>query len=122
LAGRIAVLAIPERVDRQHLHVDRHRIHLLQTLLDDDEVLRNTLDRRQHLVGRVAHQIDGFMKIAVRVNVHGQDPLAADLYRQPRRPRLRAGRIQHAAAAKRDSGRGRAPQEISAGGHWCLPR
>ena len=102
LAGRIAILAVPEWIDRQHLHVDRHRVHLLQTLLDDDEVLWNALDRRQHLVGRIAHQIDGFMEIAVRVNVDGQDPLAGNLHRQPRWPRLRAGRIQHAATAEGD--------------------
>ena len=109
---RVAVLAVPERIDRQHLHVDRHRVHLLETLLDDDEMLGNALDRRQHLVGLVAHQVDGFMKIAVRVNVDGQDALAADLDRQARRLRLRAGRIQHAATAKGDPGRGSALQKF----------
>jgi hypothetical protein len=72
LAGRIAIPAVPEWIDRQHLHVDRHRVHLLQTLLDDDEVLWNALDRRQHLVGRIAHQINGFVEIAVRANIHGR--------------------------------------------------
>jgi hypothetical protein len=72
---------------------DRHRVHLLETLLDDNEVLRDALDRRQHFVGPVAHQIDGFVKIAVRVNIDGQDALAVDLDWQARRPRLRARRI-----------------------------
>jgi hypothetical protein len=44
----------------------------------------------------------------MRVNIDGQDALAIDLYRQARRPRLGAGRIQHAAAAKGDPCRGRA--------------
>jgi hypothetical protein len=47
-------------------------------------MLRNALDRRQHLAGRVPHQIDRFLKIAVGVNVDGQDALAANLYRQAR--------------------------------------
>ena len=47
LRRRIAVLAIPERVDRQHFHVDRHRVHFLQALLDGDKVLGDALDRRQ---------------------------------------------------------------------------
>src|SRR4051812_31938906 len=31
---RIAVLSVPERIDRQHLHIDRHGVHFLETLLD----------------------------------------------------------------------------------------
>jgi hypothetical protein len=53
-------------------------------LLDDNEVLWNALDRRQDFVGRIAHQVEGFMKIAVRVDINGQDALAANLYRHRR--------------------------------------
>jgi hypothetical protein len=119
MARGVAISAVPERIDRQHLHVDGHRVHFLEALLDDDEVLRDALDRRQHLVGVGAHQIDGFMKIAMRVRIHGQDALAADLDRQARRLRLCPCRIQHAATAKGDTGRGRASQKISTGGHSC---
>ena len=117
LGRGVAVLAVPERIDRQHLHIDRHRIHFLETLLDDDEMLRNALGRRQHLVGRVAHQVERFMEIAVRVNVDGQDALTANLHRQARRLRLRAGRIEHPATAKSDSGSGSALQKIPTAGH-----
>ena len=119
ICGRgVAVLAVPERIDRQHLHVDRHRVHFLQTLLDDDEMLGHALDRRQHLVGRVAHQIDGFMEIAVRVNIDGQDALAADLDRQARRPS--AGRGPHPACrnCKRRSRSRPRPSRNSCG--WSL--
>jgi hypothetical protein len=75
LGGGVAVLAVPERIDRQHLHVDRHRVHFLQALLNDDEMLRHALDRRPHLFGPVAHQVDGFPEIAVRMHIHGQDRL-----------------------------------------------
>ena len=118
LGRRVAVLAVPERIDRQHLHVDRHRIHLLETLLDDDEVLGHALDRRQDLVGPIAHQIDGFMEIAVGMNVDGHDPLAVDLDRQARGLRLCAGRIQHAATAEGDSRSRRRPSRNSCG--WSL--
>jgi len=68
--------------------VSLNRIHRLEALLDDDEVFLGALDRRSYLVGCVAHQVDGFVKIAVRMDVDGEDTLAADLDRQARRPRL----------------------------------
>jgi hypothetical protein len=89
-------------------------------LLDDDEVLRNPLDRRQYLAGILPHQVDGFVKIAVCVRIDGRDALAAHLHRQMHWPRLGAGRVQHAATAKRDPARGGTLQEISTGGH-CSP-
>src|SRR5437868_5934144 len=69
--GGVAVLAVPERIYGEYLHVDSHRVHFLQTLFNDDEVLGNSLYGRQHLVRRIAHQLKRFMKIAVRVNVDG---------------------------------------------------
>src|SRR5665213_1948606 len=121
LAADVAVLTVPEWIDREYLHIDRHRVHLLETLLDDDEVLGNALDRGQHLAGRIAHQVDGFMKIAVRVRIDGPDPLAVDLYRQARSPWLCVGRIQHAATAECDPRRGRALQKMSTAGHSFSP-
>ena len=61
------------------------------------------------------------MEIAVRMNIDGEDSLAANPDRQARRSWLGAGRVPHAATAKRDPGRRRALQEISAGGHQLLP-
>jgi len=65
----------------------------------------------------IAHQIDGFMKIAVRVNIDGQNPFAVDLDRQPRRLRLGARRIQHAATAECDPRGGGTSKKLSARSH-----
>src|SRR5256885_8901710 len=35
-SGGVAVLAVPERIDGEYLHVDSHRVHFLQTLFNDD--------------------------------------------------------------------------------------
>ena len=70
-SGGVAVLAVPERIYGEYLHVDRHRVHFLQTLFNDDEVLGNSLHRRQHLIRSIAHQLKRFMEITMRVNVDG---------------------------------------------------
>ena len=38
LSRGVAILAVPERIDRQHLHIDCHRIHFLQALFDGDDL------------------------------------------------------------------------------------
>src|SRR5262249_32445274 len=55
LGGGIAVLAIPEWVDGENLHVDRLSIHALEALLDDNEVLLRTSNPWQHAAGLIAH-------------------------------------------------------------------
>jgi hypothetical protein len=39
LGGDVAVLAIPEWIDGEDLHVNRLSIHALKALLDDNEVV-----------------------------------------------------------------------------------
>jgi hypothetical protein len=121
LSRGVAILAVPERIDRQHLHIDCHRIHFLQALFDGDEMLRHALDWRQNLVGPVPHQVNGFTEIAMCVDIHREDALAIDFDRQARGLRLGVGRTEHAATAKGYSARGRASQEITSGGHWSPP-
>jgi hypothetical protein len=118
---RVAVLTVPERIDRQHLHVDRHRVHLLETLFDDDKMLGYAFDRREYLCGVIAHQIDGVVEKAMGVNIDRPDMPTADLDGQAGGSRPGAGRVQHAATAKTDPGRNRALQKSSAGSHGSLP-
>ena len=100
--GGVAVLAVPERIDRQHLHVDRHRVHFLETLLDDDEMLLHAFHRRRHILGVLAHQVDRSLKEAVRVHVDGLDAFALDHHGQPRGGLLRMRLERQAAAAEQD--------------------
>jgi len=55
------------------------------------------------------------------VDIHRENALAIDFDWQARGLRLGMGRIQHTAAAKSYSARGRAFQEIPSGGHWSPP-
>ena len=79
LAGEVAVAAVPEGIDRQHLHVDRLRVHGLQPLVDLDEGLGRAVDRRQLDRGGVGtQQRTGLAEVAMRVHVDGLDLLAVD--------------------------------------------
>jgi hypothetical protein len=44
LGSEVALGAIPERVDRQHFHIDRHCINGFEALIDIDERLIGALD------------------------------------------------------------------------------
>ena len=118
----LAVLAVPEWIDRQYLHVDSHRVHLLETLLDHDEVLLHALHRRRNARGVLAHQVDRFLEEAMRVAVDGLDALALHHHGQPRSRLLRMRLERQPAAAEHKPGErtGRF-QEIPARGHEPLP-
>src|SRR5580693_7512683 len=102
LGGGVAVLAVPERIDRQHLHVDRHGIHGFETLLDDDELLLVALDQGRRDGWLAAHQRDRFLEAAMGVHVDGLDPLAVDRYRQAR-PLLGTRCVEEPTTAKRQT-------------------
>src|ERR1035437_7873585 len=57
----VAVLAVPKRVDRQHFHVDAHRVHAAEAPLDRIFVagrkveLRATFHRVIHRAARFGH-------------------------------------------------------------------
>ena len=79
LARELAVAAVPEGVDRQHLHVDGLAVHRLQPLVDLDEGLGRAVDRRQLDGGAVgAQQRAGLAEVAMGVHVDGLDLLAVD--------------------------------------------
>ena len=79
LAGEIAVAAVPERIDRQHFHVDGLRIHRGEPLVDLDEGLGRAVDRRKLRRGGIgAEQRAGFAEVAMGMHVDGFDPLAVD--------------------------------------------
>src|SRR6266849_1162271 len=120
--GGVAVLAIPERVDGEHLEIDRLGVHALEALLDDDEVLLRALDLRQHARRLLARQRDGLVEVAMRVHVDGLDALALDRHRQPLGAALLAARRrEHRTAAEDDAGRGAGAREkLSACAHVPL--
>jgi hypothetical protein len=126
LGRQIAIAAVPERVDRQDLHVDRLGIHGLQPVVDLDEGLRRAVDRRREDRGLGAEQRTGFAKVAVGMDVDGLDPLAVDGHGEGAAPGLTLGLlgagIEQAAAAEDDSGcRGsRAFEEVPTGCHGLL--
>ena len=118
LRGGVAVLAVPERIDRQHLHVDRHGVHLLEPLLDRDEHVLGALGHRPRAARRLARQGERLVKQAMRVHVDGLDPLAVDGDRHgTRRSPLRARGVEQAAAAEHHAGGGSVLEETSACGH-----
>ena len=125
LSRQVAILAVPERIDRQDLHVDRHCVHLLETLVDDDEVLLHALHGRRDARGVLPHQVDRFLEEAMRVAVDGLDALALDHHGQPYDWRLlRLGmRFPRQAAAAEDQACERATfsEEISARRHGIPP-
>jgi hypothetical protein len=119
LGGGIVVLAIPERIDGEHLHVDCLRVHPFETLFDDDEMLFRAFDPRQDAGSLVSHQSDRFVEVTVRVHIDRLDSLAVDHHGQTLRLwRLRTGRGQHSAAAKNDTSRAACPfEKAPPGGH-----
>ena len=128
LGGEVAILAIPERVDRQHLHVDALCVHRLEALVErgrDKGLPSGLLHRR--LEGRVvvAHQLFGLVEQAMGMDVDRLDALAVDHDRQARSAAppglLRAGRVEQRTAAKRHAGRrGGRLQEVSSARHFPL--
>src|SRR6516225_4273958 len=120
----VTVLAIPERIDGKHFHVDRHGVHLSEALGDDDVLVLGAVNRDEDAPRLFAHQVDRIVKQAVRVNVDRLDPSAIDGDREARRTLLLGtGRIEHPAAAEGDAGRcAGAFEEASPGGHRSSPR
>ena len=110
-------LAIPGRIDRQHLHVDRHGVHALEPVLDgvSDEMLLRAFGFGDHVGRLVTHQRERFVEQAVRMDVDGLDPLAFDLHRQAPATSLRVHRVQHPATAEHDTRR--ALEKVSSCGH-----
>jgi hypothetical protein len=76
------VLAIPERIDAEHLHIDTLLIHRPQTILDHDEVLPRAFDGWGNPFCLLTHQVDRILEVAMRVSVNRFDTLALD-YRAP---------------------------------------
>jgi hypothetical protein len=77
--GEIALAAVPERIDRQHLEVDGLRVHGGEPLVDLDEGLGRAVDRwKLHCGGISAKQGAGFAEVAMGVHVDGLDPFPAD--------------------------------------------
>src|SRR6266849_1640887 len=106
LGGGVAVLAIPEWVDGENLHVDRLSIHALEALLDDNEVLLRASGLRYHPAGLVAHQGIGFAEAAMCVHVNGLDSLAVDHHWQALSAALLSPRrIPQPTTAENDTGR-----------------
>src|SRR5262249_26615931 len=119
--GQLAIPAVPERVDRQHFHVDRLLIHRSKALLDLDEGGFGVVDRRQlHARPLVAEQRAGLAEMAMGVDVDGLDALAADTHGEFLPWRLRVGAVNHAAAAKYDAG-SRRLEEIATCSHSWPP-
>ena len=132
--GGIAILPIPEWIDRKDLHVETHRIHPGETAFDcrfvahRNEVLRHPFDGRHHALRVCAHQRDSIVKVAVRVGVNRLHAFAVEHHRRAfaAKPgmlvrRLRGGVLQ-GAGAKRDAGRCGAGEKSSTSGHvgpWC---
>jgi hypothetical protein len=117
LSSYVAILAIPRRIDRQHLHVDRHGVHALEPVLDgvSDEMLLRAFGFGDHVGRLVTHQRERFVEQAVRMDVDGFDPLAFDPHRQAPATSLRVHRVQHPATAEHDTRR--ALEKVSSCGH-----
>src|SRR5262245_12269520 len=120
LGGRVAVLAVPERVDREHFHVDRLSIHPFEALLDDDEMLRGTFDARHHAACLIPHQSERLVEVAVRVHIDGLDPLAVHSHGQtlaigPLAPR----HIAHRAAAEHNARCACGLDKVAPRSHGC---
>ena len=116
LFAKVAIGVIPERIDRQHLHIDSLEVHALDTLVDDDPCVGTVVDRRgQCFGGLFAHQVRGLMEQAMGMHVDGPDPLAVDADRAPSGfVGLCSGRVRQAAAAEHQAGRGgRFGQEVA---------
>ena len=115
LRRQIAVLVVPEGVDRQDLHVDRHGVHCLQAFLDHDEAFLRAADDVVQHGGVPAQQRGGFVEDAMRVHVDGLNGLAVHLNRPARRGRGGMRGARGAAAAKHNTGgRGEAGEKASA--------
>ena len=79
LGGKVALAVVPEGIDRQHLEVDRLRVHGGEPLVDLDERLGRVVDRRKLGRGGIgAEQCAGFAEVAMGVHIDGFDPFAAD--------------------------------------------
>src|SRR6266571_1464329 len=122
LGREVALPAVPERIDREHLHVDRLRVHALEALLDDDVVLQRPLGPRQDARLLLAGEGDGLAEVAMGVHVDGLHPLAVERDRHALRAGLLgARRVHHAAAAEDDAGRGPALEKVPPRVHVRLP-
>jgi hypothetical protein len=63
----IALLAVPERIDRQHFHIDRHGVHRLEALIERDERLWRPLYRRPERRVVAPHQLFRLVKEAMKL-------------------------------------------------------
>ena len=76
LGGKVAIPAIPERIDRQHFHVDGLRIDGRQPLIEiDDDFVGAAHLRQQGLGAFLAEQRVGLTDQAMRVDVDGFRPV-----------------------------------------------
>jgi hypothetical protein len=83
LRREIALLVVPERIDRQDFHIHGLRIHRGEALLEIDEGFLRPVDRAGLAPAAfVAQQRAGLVEIAMRVHVDGLDPLAVDRDRE----------------------------------------
>src|SRR6476660_6230390 len=71
LFGRIALGAIPERVDAQRLNIDARLVHVREAVPDIRPKQRGCFER-------VIDQLRGVGNDAVRVHIDGLDPLTGD--------------------------------------------
>nr|WP_245321014.1 hypothetical protein [Bradyrhizobium sp. NAS96.2] len=104
LPGEVAIAVVPERVDREHLHIDGLRVHHSQALVDLDEGFGGAVDRRQLIFSGIgAEEGARLAEVAMRVNVDRLHALAVDADRQllPRRLCIRV--VDEPAAAEHDA-------------------
>src|SRR5262249_7363365 len=122
LGGRVAVLAVPKRVDGEYFHVDRLSVHPLEALLDADEMLHGTFHARHHAACLVPHQSERLVEVAVRVHIDGLDPLAVDSHGQTLAIGLLAPRhIAHRAAAEHNARCARGLDKVAPRSHGGPP-
>ena len=101
--GSIAIFFVPERIDAEHLQVDAHAVHGLETrgelLTDLQEMLRHTFNRWQDALGLGTHQVKPPLKVTMRMRIDGARALATNNHRRPS-CRRRATAIRHDGQAR----------------------
>src|SRR5262249_36856868 len=118
--GEGTLLAVPERVDRQHLQVNCHRIHRLEPFLERDERLRRALDRGRERRVILPHQLGSLVEEAMRVDVDRLHTLPTDADWPALAGRLRPHRLEPGTTAEGHAGRGSPREELSTGLHGSL--
>ena len=121
LPRQVTVAAVPERINRHHLHVDGLGVHGRKAPVDLDESLLRAVDRGElDFGGFFAEQRAGFVEMAMGMHVDRLDPFSADHDREFLPCRFLAVRaLEKAATAEDDTGSGgrTSLEKITACGH-----